>query len=48
MWHGECEMLDVVSYSRQCFEVRGASESTWGESQAGSGEKRSSYELTAL
>ena len=46
--HGEGEVLDVVSYSSQGFEARGAGEGAGSEGQAGSLEKGRRREVTAL
>jgi hypothetical protein len=48
MWHGECQVLNMMSYSRQRFEPGGTCQRAWGEGHAGSGEKTWSCELTAL
>jgi hypothetical protein len=48
VWHGERKVLDMVSYSSQCFQARGAGEGAWGEGQAGSLEKRCRCEVTTF
>jgi hypothetical protein len=41
-------VLNIMANSTEGFKSRWASESAWGEGQAGSGEKNSSCESTEL